>query len=1242
VRSHAKASSAGSNSDRGPSLGSLCRPGAFAVLVLAVVAACFAPASALAAKTHVFKEAFGSAEQPSFTNPEGLAVDQSSGDLLVIDPGAGTVSRFNPDGTPAEFSALGTNKIEGLSFGFGGPGEVQVAVDNSGGATDGDIYVPQVGAKAVDVFGEDGSPLGQLTEYNEGPAAEGLPHAFNEPCGVAVDPSGNVYVGDFSGQIHKFEPAANPAVNADSSANFPFEGNCTLAAGAGPTAGFIFPAHYLGSVPKLDSTSGEEKYVVDPGSNTTVTVDPASGHVYTASGSEVHEYDASGAVEATLLSSFSGSGEVTGIAVDKASGEVYVARSGSSQIEVWGPAVTVPGVTTEAPTGITANKATLNGAVNPEGLAVTECKFEYGTTPAYGSTKPCEGAIPTDSSDHSVSAALTGLTPDTTYHFRLVVANAEGTFNGLDRTLTTRRIPSISAQSAEAVGFTDATLSAKINPEGEETTYHVEYGTTASYGQSTPESAPIGFEGDDTDHTVSVHIGGLTPATAYHFRFVATSPAATVKGTDASFATYPTTPGLPPCPNDAFRSGFGAALPDCRAYEQATPTDKHGANIQGSVNLVQASSAGDRITFYLNGGLPTSGGSSTLSAFMASRGATGWSSDSLLAPTDPGLGSFVAGWSEDLSTTAVTAPGPGNVGEAVYLRDSATAAFQLSPAGAGHLERVFVAGFAADTSHLIFETKTALAPGAVEGKINLYDLDHGSLTLAGRIPAGSATSCDDAGGPACEPAPEGSVAGPYGWSGGGCTAAGGGASCGYYTQNTISRDGSRVFFTALGSAQLYMREDGTATTQVSASQRTVPDPDGEKPAAFVVATPDGSKVFFLSCAKLTDDSTAVSTVGEPCVNGFRESHGQDLYSYDTGSGELTDLSVDSNVSDALGADVQGVLGISDDGSYVYFAANGELAEGASPGNPNLYVSHNGTVTHIASLNGSDSRDWQPFNGAPFEPKTSRVTPDGHTLLFSSYQSLTGYDNVTPVADVCGGGSGNPCQELFRYSAPSEELTCVSCNPTGVPPSGNTVLGSGRTLLAAEPNATFLTRNLSADGNRVFFDSPDPLLPSDTNGVKDVYEWEAKGSGSCESESQDGGCIYLLSSGTSPDPSYFADASADGDHALLFTDQQLVPTDHDQLVDVYDAGVGGGLAAQHALAPPTCSATACQANPPPPPDQGTASSVFSGPGNAHKRPAARKCPKGKRKVRRAGKVSCQKASRHQQSKHKRHNNRGGSK
>jgi hypothetical protein len=296
--------------------------------------------------TRPFLGTFGAAAQPSFGAPTAIAVRQSSGDLLTIDSAAGTVSRYHEDGTPADFSALGTNVIDGAGPGdetpqgglsFGAANEAQIAVDDSGGPADGDIYVTQSGAHLIDVFAADGEYLGQLTEYKEGADASGSLVSMGEACGVAVDPSGAVYVGDYEGEVHKFEPTADPPVNTDNTANFSTSFSpCTLAAGAGPSAGSIFVTSYGGAVTKLDASTGAEGYVVSEGANTTVSVDPASGHVFVASGAEILEYEA-GAAEASLLASTELQSTATGVAVDETSGNVYVSREGDEHLEVYGP-----------------------------------------------------------------------------------------------------------------------------------------------------------------------------------------------------------------------------------------------------------------------------------------------------------------------------------------------------------------------------------------------------------------------------------------------------------------------------------------------------------------------------------------------------------------------------------------------------------------------------------------------------------------------------------------------------------------------------------------------------------------------------------------------------------------------------------------------------------------------------------------------------------------------------------------
>lgn len=1188
----------------------------FTGLLAALLAAvAFLPGSALAVEPRPLVESFGTdgTSGTSFERPGALAFDQGDKRLYALDLETQRIHGFNAS-TPGTHTPLGGSyPLEAPGAGFSDDIGVNSSTHN--------LYFASVGANELFGFDESGAAL------------SGFPvGGHNFPCGVATDSAGDIWVAEGNeGLLKKYSPAGalldTIAIGGEPcDLSIDSEDNIYVAFFFGATRKYTAASGYVDST-DIDSEtsvavsvdqSNDEVYVVHP--------NPAYVAVYEADGSLLYEFGS-----AVSLAEFSG------IAIDEGTEEAYVADAGNRKVHVFGPPLPLPTVATEGADGIAGTAATIHGSVNPMGQALEDCFFEYGKTTSYGSTAPCVPAaasIPADSNDHPVSADLSGLDLATTYHYRVVASNAVGEKKGPDRAFVSAPdAPEVGETRVETVSASGATLSAEINPHGGDTTYRVEYGTTSAYGQSTPESVPIGFPTDVSFHKVGVHVGGLQPGTAYHFRFVATGTAGTADGADTTFATYPLPQGFGACPNDQLRTGAGARLPDCRGYEQVTPTDKHGANAQASVGLVGASSGGDRVTFFFNGGLPTSGGSSDLFPFIASRGPSGWSSDGLLPATDPQFTAQVIGWNDDLSAVLDVAPGPGNVGKGLYLRDS-NANYQLELAGPSNLF-LALAGFAADPSHLVFETKAGLLSGTTAGKNYPYDLDHGVVSLVSRIPAGSATSCDDEAGPACVIPPNGAFAGPYNWGSFSNNDKFGGAEGALYTLNALSRDGSKAFFSTADTQQLYVREDGVRTTEVSASQRTTPDPNGEKPAVFMAATPDGSKVFFASCEKLTDDSTAVSTAANRCVPSGVEANtqGMDLYSYDTATGTLTDLTVDPNPGDPLGAEMVGVLGASDDGSYVYFVANGDLAPGASHGNCptvfggvlgscSIYVLHNGTIEFIAPVDMSENSNWTAGRFSAAGSRSSRVSPDGRTLLFRSSRSLTDYDNVPLGNDTCG-NKKDPCTEFFRYSAPDEELTCVSCNPTGLPPRGNAKLAFEGNFLAGGLTYRFLTRNLSSDGNRVFFESKDPLVLSDTNGIADVYEWEADGTGSCESASQNAGCIYLLSTGASSVPAAFIDASADGDHVFFLTDKQLVPNDEDPLIDVYDAGVGAGIASQHSLAPPTCASTACQSSSPPSSDQTPSSAGLAGPGNVHERSSARRCPKGRHRVRRAGRVRCHK-------------------
>jgi WD40-like Beta Propeller Repeat len=311
-----------------------------------------------------------------------------------------------------------------------------------------------------------------------------------------------------------------------------------------------------------------------------------------------------------------------------------------------------------------------------------------------------------------------------------------------------------------------------------------------------------------------------------------------------------------------------------------------------------------------------------------------------------------------------------------------------------------------------------------------------------------------------------------------------------------------------------------------------------------------------------------------------------------------------------------VLGSGEDGSWVYFVANGVLenngvpVSGAVPGgcpetSPaksdsicNLYVRHDGVTKLVAVLSGRDNPDWRE----QLQKMTARVSPDGQWLAFMSLRSLTGYDNRDAV-------SGKPDEEVYLYNAVTERLVCASCNPTGARPHGveyeveggkNTQLAlplaggdlvwEGTVWLAANipswtpyasAEALYQSRYLS-DSGRLFFNASDGLVAKDVNRTEDVYQYEpegvptgehactsASGSGSevfkaarpfneveregKKVEGEEGaGCVALISSGASAQESAFVDASVSGGDVFFLTTAKLAPQDVDDALDVYDA------------------------------------------------------------------------------------------
>jgi hypothetical protein len=286
------------------------------------------------------------------------------------------------------------------------------------------------------------------------------------------------------------------------------------------------------------------------------------------------------------------------------------------------------------------------------------------------------------------------------------------------------------------------------------------------------------------------------------------------------------------------------------------------------------------------------------------------------------------------------------------------------------------------------------------------------------------------------------------------------------------------------------------------------------------------------------------------------------------------------------------------------------------GSCSLYLWHEGQVDLIARLKAGgsqpDALNWTPtprelFGTSSYVAKTSFLSADGQTLLFRSQEKLTAYDN-----------EGTP--EFYRYRVGDPAgLRCVSCNPAGEaagegPDTGQLHFAKLGPLTSV---AAVSSRVLSADGNKAFFETAESLVPEDTNGqggcpslgpypsCLDVYEWEAPGTpgGSCNEGSAaysplNAGCVYLISTGKSEYPSLFADASASGNDVFFFTRDRLVGQDKDELQDVYDARVGGGLPSQNPVSVVPCEAAESCHGPAqtPPAESSPATPTFAGPQN----------------------------------------------
>jgi hypothetical protein len=482
----------------------------------------------------------------SFTgaSPQALTVDQATGDVYVVDPSGKELWRYSAGGAPKDFTAgpdAGTNTLTGLSF-QSFPSYDEVAVDNSSGPAKGDVYVTQSPSGQVKVFASSGEPLGTLT--GSGTPSGGL----GEACGVAVDPSnGDLYIGERSNRIWRYTPShamveetdytggietsiarcqiavANANVYAKDWQEFPVEG-------AGPLDAYPISAFATGTPPSASATQVATKV-------TAVATDPSNGDIYADERSKVTVYGPSGAPIYSFASGEIG-GSSAGVAIKASGGQAYVGDAANHKVRIYGPfSAPAPLLEAKPATSVTHVKATLNGHLDPNsGLPITTCTFQWGTDTNYTETSvTCEqGDTYTTPAD--LTAKLAGLTPGTTYHYRLHVTTSNGSYDSNDQAFETTpasNTPEVNTGKGSIVSSTSSQMNGTIDPNANPLTgCHFEYVNDLAYqntgftnlssGGSIPcDQAPGSIPADYEDHEVTATATGLDPNQIYRYRLVA-------------------------------------------------------------------------------------------------------------------------------------------------------------------------------------------------------------------------------------------------------------------------------------------------------------------------------------------------------------------------------------------------------------------------------------------------------------------------------------------------------------------------------------------------------------------------------------------------------------------------------------------------------------------------------------------------------------------------------------------------
>jgi uncharacterized membrane protein len=1184
-------------------------------------------APALAARPHVFAKSFGEPCvagplepcEGKFDHPSGVAVNEETGQVYVLDQGDERIERFSSAGVyEAQFNGGDT---PAGAFDFGAePLTAGIAVDNSchlqhlsGSAcaaadpSNGDVYVTDSEHRVLDKFYPDGVYTGdQLTESGPGSHSGA---SFHPLRGVTVDPNGGVWVYQETGEIDSFSDAlanafqtrryspfgeTKPGFAVDSEDNLyvhrgePFVGKLTSSG-----------TQLIESVEEPEDKANEATAVAvelssDDGTSDDVYIDNGTsvGKFSTATYNErLEEY------EGTLIERF-GAGHLTsgsGIAVNSASEDVYVADTATDAVDIFGLAPVPPTIDDTSTGTVTAESAELRASIDSN-ASDTSYHFEYGTSTSYGTSIPVpEADIGSGEGDVTVSQEVTRLHPNTPYHFRVVAQNTAGTTTGHDDTFvyptagSSESCPNEELRTGASANLPDCRAYEMVTPVQKA-------GSIVKGISDTVAADGSSLAGASTGVFAGLSNAEIPPLGSVHYRFTRTP---------SGWTTAP----LQVPRGDAKSIGVEDSL--------WSP-----ANLGSEVDHLSLREADGRV-------------SDIGPVWPLALGPD---------PTESGISYIVQGAAAEASHGVVFTIGQETLlwpyDETVKEAGNSTPSlYEYVGACGGEAEcekrepmLVGVSGGPGSTA-LIGQCGTELGAASHVFRGSKYN----AISESGQSVFFTAEADSRHLSPASTRA----------WASSSTCAAGGKTGIAPPTDELYAR---------LGASQTVWVSEPQCTPD-SACHNVSTEPyttEAASKAAGVVfegASADGSKAFFTTTQQLTNSDTDST---------------RDLYEYDfdaPAGQRLTQVSAggSGDATPGAGAEVEGVSRISEDGSHVYFVAKGALTTSTSPGAQdygshgepletgavaqsgaeNLYVYDTETkqTAFIADLcsgpeasgglvdaycprnlndggNHNDQALWDHgAEGGDERPVQS--TPDGRHLVFTSYGDLTADDTST-------------ARQVFEYDAQSEGLVRVSIGEDGFDNNGNTNTVRESRAASDTANASIVTlpyteigvprggaiaRTMSDDGSYVFFMSPVGLTPqalndtpTDSEGdlAQNVYEYH-DGRVSLVSDGKDTSLIKEQDtrSGVS-----LIGTDASGADVFFTTVDPLVAQDTDTQLDIYDARVGGGFPAPAASS--ECQGETCQGVLGAPPSLGAPSSAtFSGAGNLAPPPSAP--PKAKAKA-----------------------------